>query len=164
MVAITYPVRAARQTHFSTPAGHRRRCTTNAQRVKAANTGKPDLAVRQVTVSGSDQSSSGRSAREAGTDHARVSGCPAPSVYRAYLEQSQIFVGIYWQRYGWVAREETVSGLEDEYSLSAGMPRLLYVKAPAPAPERDERLTERWRGSSRTTRRPTSRSPHRRSW
>ena len=28
---------------------------------------------------------------------------------------------------------ETVSGPEDEYRLSVGMPRLLYVKAPAPA-------------------------------
>ena len=65
---------------------------------------------------------------------------PPRDLYRAYLEQSQIFVGIYWQRYGWVAPEETVSGLEDEYRLSAGMPRLLYVKAPAP--EREERLTE----------------------
>src|ERR687897_2883845 len=65
---------------------------------------------------------------------------PPRDLYRAYLQQSQIFVGIYWQRYGWVAPDETVSGLEDEYSLSAGMPRLLYVKAPAP--ERDERLTE----------------------
>jgi Domain of unknown function (DUF4062) len=27
---------------------------------------------------------------------------PPQSMYRAYLEQSQIFVGIYWQRYGWV--------------------------------------------------------------
>jgi hypothetical protein len=26
---------------------------------------------------------------------------PPQSMYRAYLEQSQIFVGIYWQRYGW---------------------------------------------------------------
>ena len=25
---------------------------------------------------------------------------PPQSMYRAYLEQSQIFVGIYWQRYG----------------------------------------------------------------
>ena len=65
---------------------------------------------------------------------------PPRDLYRAYLEQSQIFVGIYWQRYGWVAPDETVSGLEDEYRLSAGMPRLLYVKAPAP--EREERLTE----------------------
>ena len=57
---------------------------------------------------------------------------PPRDLYRAYLEQSQIFVGIYWQRYGWVAPDETVSGLEDEYRLSVGMPRLLYVKAPAP--------------------------------
>ena len=65
---------------------------------------------------------------------------PPRDLYRAYLEQSQIFVGIYWQRYGWVAPGETVSGLEDEYSLSAGMPRLLYVKAPAA--EREPRLDQ----------------------
>src|SRR6516165_1550070 len=28
---------------------------------------------------------------------------PPRSMYRAYLAQSQVFVGIYWQRYGWVA-------------------------------------------------------------
>ncbi len=27
---------------------------------------------------------------------------PARQVYRAYLAQSQIFIGVYWQRYGWV--------------------------------------------------------------
>jgi predicted ATPase/class 3 adenylate cyclase len=63
---------------------------------------------------------------------------PPRNLYRAYLEQSHIFVGIYWQRYGWVAPGETVSGLEDEYLLSEGMPRLLYVKAPAE--ERGPRL------------------------
>ena len=52
-------------------------------------------------------------------------------VYRAYLAQSQIFVGVYWQSYGWVAPSQEVSGLEDEYLLSAGMPRLIYVKTPA---------------------------------
>ncbi|HET6937735.1 MAG TPA: DUF4062 domain-containing protein, partial [Nocardioides sp.] len=57
---------------------------------------------------------------------------PPREVYRAYLAQSQVFVGIYWQRYGWVAPGEEVSGLEDEYLLSTGMPRLLYVKSPAP--------------------------------
>src|SRR6516225_8977347 len=65
---------------------------------------------------------------------------PPRSVYRAYLEQSDIFVGIYWQSYGWVAPGERVSGLEDEYLLSAALPRLIYVKAPAP--EREPRLTE----------------------
>ena len=56
---------------------------------------------------------------------------PPRPVYRAYLAQSQVFVGIYWQSYGWVAPGEQVSGLEDEYELSAGLPRLVYVKAPA---------------------------------
>ena len=56
-------------------------------------------------------------------------------VYRAYLSQSQIFVGIYWQSYGWVAPGEEISGLEDEYRRSAGMPRLIYVKSPAPGRE-----------------------------
>src|ERR1700742_2376362 len=64
---------------------------------------------------------------------------PPREVYRAYLAQSQVFVGIYWQSYGWVAPGEQVSGLEDEYRLSAGLPRLIYVKSPAP--ERDPRLT-----------------------
>jgi predicted ATPase len=57
---------------------------------------------------------------------------PPQAVYRAYLEQSDIFVAIYWQRYGWVGPGMTISGLEDELRLAAGMPRLLYVKVPAP--------------------------------
>jgi predicted ATPase len=65
---------------------------------------------------------------------------PPRSVYRAYLAQSQVFVGIYWQSYGWVAPGEAVSGLEDEYRLSAGRPRLIYVKSPAP--DREPRLAE----------------------
>src|SRR3984957_9195851 len=64
---------------------------------------------------------------------------PPRPVYRAYLAQSQIFVGVYWQSYGWVAPDEHVSGLEDEFVLSAGLPRLIYVKSPAP--DRDPRLT-----------------------
>jgi predicted ATPase len=63
---------------------------------------------------------------------------PPRALYRTYLQQSHVFVAVYWQSYGWVAPGETVSGLEDEYLLSAGMPRLLYVKEPAP--ERQERL------------------------
>jgi predicted ATPase len=63
---------------------------------------------------------------------------PPRALYRAYLEQSQVFIGIYWQRYGWVAPGEEVSGLEDEYRLSARLPRLIYVKEPAP--EREQAL------------------------
>jgi predicted ATPase len=65
---------------------------------------------------------------------------PPRNVYRSYLAQSQVFVGIYWQSYGWVAPGERVSGLEDEYDLSAGLPRLVYVKSPAA--DREPRLAE----------------------
>src|SRR5436190_12765378 len=61
------------------------------------------------------------------------------SMYRAYLAQSQVFVGIYWQRYGWVAPGMEISGLEDEYRLAAGKPMLLYLKRPAP--KQEPRLT-----------------------
>ena len=60
-------------------------------------------------------------------------------MYRAYLRQSQVFVGIYWQRYGWVAPGMEISGLEDEYRLAAGKPMLLYLKRPAP--DQEPRLT-----------------------
>ena len=63
---------------------------------------------------------------------------PPRALYRAYLSQSDVFVGIYWQSYGWVAPDEAVSGLEDEYDLAGQLPKLIYVKAPAP--EREPRL------------------------
>src|ERR1700757_3420566 len=58
---------------------------------------------------------------------------PPQPVYRAYLAQSQVFVGVYWQSYGWVAPGEQISGVEDEYLLAAGPPRLVYVKSPGAA-------------------------------
>ena len=60
---------------------------------------------------------------------------PPRSMYRAYLAQSQVFVGIYWQRYGWIAPGMEISGLEDEFRLAAGKPMLLYLKRPAPDQE-----------------------------
>jgi NB-ARC domain len=60
---------------------------------------------------------------------------PPQAVYQAYREQSDIFIGIYWQRYGWVGPGMTVSGLADELQLAAEMPRPLYVKVPAPGME-----------------------------
>jgi predicted ATPase len=61
---------------------------------------------------------------------------PPRDLYRAYLQRSEIFLGIYWQRYGWVAPDETVSGLEDEYNLApATMPRLIYIKSSVEPPE-----------------------------
>jgi predicted ATPase len=60
---------------------------------------------------------------------------PPQELYQAYLSQSHIFLGIYWQSYGWVAPGEEISGLEDEYQLAKDMPRLIYVKVPAPQRE-----------------------------
>src|SRR5512135_3226065 len=65
---------------------------------------------------------------------------PPRDLYQAYLDQSHIFIGIYWQRYGWIAPGETISGLEDEYRLSQQHPRLIYIKLPAP--DREPRLEE----------------------
>jgi predicted ATPase len=65
---------------------------------------------------------------------------PPRDLYRAYLDQSHVFVGIYWQRYGWIAPGEDLSGLEDEYRLSGDRPKLIYVKRPAL--DREPRLDE----------------------
>ncbi|HEX6551855.1 MAG TPA: DUF4062 domain-containing protein [Ktedonobacteraceae bacterium] len=71
---------------------------------------------------------------------------PPRELYQAYLTQSEIFLGLYWQRYGWVAPSMEVSGLEDEYQLSAGKPRLIYIKTPAPEREPGlQRLLDRIR-------------------
>ena len=77
---------------------------------------------------------------------------PPRDLYRAYLDQSHIFIGIYWQNYGWVAPGETISGLEDEYRLSGDRPKLIYIKSPAP--DREPRLAElldRIRGDDRAS-------------
>ena len=73
---------------------------------------------------------------------------PPRELYRAYLNQSHIFIGVYWQRYGWIAPGETISGLEDEYRLSGAKPKLIYIKKlpepveGSPAPDREPRLKE----------------------
>ena len=59
---------------------------------------------------------------------------PPRELYRAYLAQSDIFVGLYWQRYGWVGPGMDISGLEDEFRLSHSIPRLLYVKTTGARP------------------------------
>jgi predicted ATPase len=68
---------------------------------------------------------------------------PPRDVYRSYLAQSDVFIGLYWQRYGEIAPGMTVSGLEDEFELSRNLPRLLYLKTPADGrePRLDDLLT-----------------------
>ena len=65
---------------------------------------------------------------------------PPQEVYRAYLAQSDVFIGLYWQSYGWISPGMDISGPEDEFELSAALPRMLYVKAPAP--DREPRLAD----------------------
>jgi predicted ATPase len=65
---------------------------------------------------------------------------PPRELYRSYLEQSDVFVGIYGDRYGWVAPGEEVSGLADEYLLSPrAMPKLIYIRE---SDSREPRLRE----------------------
>ena len=65
---------------------------------------------------------------------------PPVEVYRAYMAQADVFIGLYWQQYGQLVPGAQVSGLEEEFDLSAGLPRLLYVKGPAP--DRQPRLAD----------------------
>ena len=54
---------------------------------------------------------------------------PPRDLYRARLEESQIFVGIYRESYGWVAPDMDISGVEDEFLLTTdrGIDRLVYI-------------------------------------
>lgn len=63
---------------------------------------------------------------------------PPRRLYRSYLSQSQVFIGVYWESYGWVAPDEEISGIEDEYRLAGDRPSLIYVKEPST--RRDPRL------------------------
>jgi predicted ATPase len=66
---------------------------------------------------------------------------PPRKLYRSYLEQSDVFVGIYWERYGWIAPGEQISGLEDEYRLcDPRMPKLIYLKDSSAREERLQQL------------------------
>ena len=49
-------------------------------------------------------------------------------------------MGLYWQRYGRAGPGMQISGLEEEFQLARAraLPRLLYVKTPAP--DREPRL------------------------
>ena len=75
---------------------------------------------------------------------------PPQDLYRAYLEQSDVFLGLYWESYGWVAPGDEISGLEDEYRLSGSLPKLIYLKKPADAMQpRLRELLDRVRSDGR---------------
>jgi len=77
----------------------------------------------------------------AGIDLGSRDGQDLPSV-----RDADIFVGIYWQSFGWE------SELERDYQAGSGLPGLVYVKEPAP--DREQGLTDlidRIRGEARST-------------
>jgi hypothetical protein len=83
----------------------------------------PDQRVRVFVSSTLGEPAEERQAARAAIEHLRLTPImfelgarphPPRSLYRSYLAQSDIFVGIYWQRYGWVAPDMDISGLEDE--------------------------------------------------
>ena len=97
----------------------------------------PDRRVRVFVSSTLQELADERSAAKEAIQHVHLTPVmfetgarphPPRDLYRAYLAQSGVFLGIYWQRYGWIAPGETMSGLEDEYVLSRRMPKLIYVK------------------------------------
>jgi tetratricopeptide (TPR) repeat protein/energy-coupling factor transporter ATP-binding protein EcfA2 len=61
-------------------------------------------------------------------------------IYEKAIETSKFFVGIYADKYGQLLPGSTISGLEDEFELSADLPRLIYVKN-VENEQRDPKLT-----------------------
>ena len=109
----------------------------------------PDQRLRVFVSSTLQEVADERSAAREAIEHLRLAPVmfelgarphPPKDLYRAYLDQSHIFIGIYWQKYGWVAPDMDISGLEDEYRLSGDKPKLIYIKQPAP--DREPRLKE----------------------
>ena len=68
---------------------------------------------------------------------------PPQELYRAYLEQSHVFVAIYWERYGWVAPDMEISGLDDELRLAGDRPEARVPEASGPGPRASARRDAR---------------------
>src|ERR1700680_1403559 len=71
---------------------------------------------------------------------------PPRDLYKARLEMSQIFVGVYKESYGWIAPNQELSGVEDEFRIATtlGIDRLIYVyQTPTARDPRLDALIER---------------------
>src|SRR5688500_9688831 len=73
---------------------------------------------------------------------------PPRALYRSYIEQSDVFIGIYGASYGWVAPDMTISGLEDEYELSRALPRLMYLRSDVDPEPRLQQLLDRFQSEA----------------
>jgi tetratricopeptide (TPR) repeat protein len=79
-------------------------------------------------------------------EHIGARSMPPRALYLGKLDQSDIFISIYRNNYGWVAPGSTISGIDDELRRSSqrGMPRLAYVLEPTQ--DRDPQLTAMLKG------------------
>src|SRR5215475_10919694 len=109
----------------------------------------PDQRVRVFVSSTMNELSDARTAARHAIEQLRLtpvmfelgaSPHPPRDLYLAYLQQSDVFVGIYGEQYGSIAPGRNVSGLEDENLAASKKPKLVYVQQPAPA--RAPQLTE----------------------
>ena len=93
----------------------------------------PDQRVRVFVSSTLGELADERSAAKEAIQHMHLTPVMFETGARAHPPRDlyRVFLGIYWQRYGWIAPGETMSGLEDEYVLSRRMPKLIYVKRAA---------------------------------
>jgi hypothetical protein len=73
---------------------------------------------------------------------------PPRSIYLRGIEESNIFVGIYKEQYGYIAKDMDISGLEDEYryATSLGIPRLLYTRKNCNSESRLKQLVREMKG------------------
>ena len=64
-------------------------------------------------------------------EHAGARSSSPKDLYLSKLRESQIFIAIYRDSYGWIAEGESASGIENEYrhATKRGMPCLIYVHA-----------------------------------
>ena len=98
-----------------------------------------------------------RSAREAVTslnhepvmfEGAGARPYPPRSVYLRGIEDSHVFVGIYKEQYGFIAKDMDISGVEGNYryATSIGIPMLLYTKRHCRREKRLEQLLSEMKG------------------
>jgi Domain of unknown function (DUF4062) len=87
---------------------------------------------------------------------------PPREVYQQYLAQSDVFIGLYWQRYGQLVPGLQVSGLDEEFELSAGCPGCCMSRRRRPIVRPAWLIC--WPASSRRPRPPTAPSAPLPSW
>ena len=89
----------------------------------------PDRRLRIFVSSTMKELASARAAARAAIERLRLTPVlfelgarpyPPRDLYLAYLRQSDVFVGIYWQQNGWIAPDQEISGSRMSTSMLVG--------------------------------------------